>query len=113
MRGTCALARFNYPLRMLLGIIRGPANGVIDGGPDANFVVGVDLLAKQIELEIRMSLANARGIVRPAMMAFGKDSNGIDIPDLESFLKVSFIEVGAHAVDMLARVEIEMDLPCG
>ena len=66
------------------------AGGEVYGRFDADLTRRLDLCAEQVEMKIRVHFVCLGGMICPAVMAFGKQRDGIHVTDFQRVLKLFF-----------------------
>src|SRR5688500_1321897 len=87
-----------------------PGRGKIDRRVDADGVERVELGARQVEVEMRMLLADLGRVVAHAVVALRKDRDAVDVSILERLGEGLGVELRTDPGDRRVGVEIEMDL---
>jgi hypothetical protein len=107
-----AISAHHAPLGMFVRRQVIPLHRDVDRNADVASVTGLDLLLQQVSRKVRMPpLAKRGGIeIDPAVVAAGKTGYRVDPGPLERGGELLRIEVRADTGNMLAGVEIEMDL---
>ena len=82
----------------------------VDRGADADLGAGLELRAQQVEGESGVHPVHRGGVVGPAVVALGKDGDGVDMPLFESGLELLFGKTGADPGDGAGGVEIQVNL---
>ena len=101
----------NDPFGMLVCGVLIVACRDIDGGADADLVGRLDLGGQQLEIpEGGVHFIGFGFMVCPAVVAFGEHGDRIDVADAQGILELLFIKAGADAGNVLAGVEIKVDL---
>src|SRR5262249_20159631 len=108
-----AIAALAEPLGVLPGVQVAPADGVVDGGPHADRVARLDLLAQQVDFQVRVLRADAGRVVRQPVVALGEDRDRVHVPELERLLELPAAETGADVGDVFGGVEVEVNLAGG
>ncbi len=103
----------NEVFGMAMGVLLGKACGDIDLGADAQLLANGQLLAQKITAKVRMREVCLGGMIGPTVVALGKEGDGADVTDGQRLLKILAGEGGADAADVLAGVEVQMDLTVG
>ena len=98
------------PIGMILRQLFVKARRDISNGVDTNLVRRLDLSAEKIKIQVRVHKVCLTGMVRPAVMAFGKDRNGINVPLLEHCLELLLGKIGTDPIDQLAGMKVQMYL---
>ena len=105
-----ALGRHHAPARMLARRELVPTGREVHRRVDAGLMERVDLRPQEIEIEVRVLLADLGRVVRPAVMAFGEDGDRIDVGVCERPGEVAGVEAGADPGNAFGGMEVQVDL---
>lgn len=84
--------------------------GKIDRNIDPDFMTGIHLSTKQIEIEMRVYFPDFGRMIAPSVMTAGKTGDGIDCRLQQGFLPFLPVEGFADIRDLRRCMKIQMDL---
>ena len=108
--GLRALGRDVQPFGMAQHLLFIEAGAEVNRRVDADLPAGLQLRAQQIELQVRMHRVGPGRMIRPAVVAFGKQCDRIDVAQLQRALKLLLAEFPADFRNQAGGMEVKVDL---